>query len=432
MMYELGPRASGVYQVLLDRIRSGELAPGTRMPAHTQLATSFGVAPLTMRLVLARLEADRLVVRERGRGTFVRATGFAESQSILIVAAERALLADLQQQVRSAGNQPLLAATAAEALATLEREAPPALAIVDLRLPGASAGLRLVRRLRQRLSQLPIAVLNPTRTQRRRLERTVDPPLLFLADSRRDQLAQMLKTNVPARAEATLATRLELLQERYMNLQLAGERASARSLILQDGLAAGMSIVDLYRSVLQPAQYRVGQLWQGNQINVAREHLATAVTETLMVELAASAPRQPNKGMTVLVACVEGELHDIGARMVADLVELDGFTVRFLGADVPKDSLLAVVGEESPRLVILSATMADRVAELRAAVGRLRRAYGPGLRIFAGGHAMDWMPGAVRALEVDLAARDVLETLSAARRLLDSGDLLSSRSVEDA
>ncbi|MBV9173805.1 MAG: GntR family transcriptional regulator, partial [Chloroflexi bacterium] len=143
-MYELGPRARRVYQALIDQIRSGELAPGTRLPAHTQLAASFGVAPLTMRQVLARLEADRLVVRERGRGTFVRA---AESPYVLVVAARPAQRADLEQQVRGAGKRPVVAATPAEALATLEREAVASLAIIELRLPTASAGLRLVRRV---------------------------------------------------------------------------------------------------------------------------------------------------------------------------------------------------------------------------------------------------------------------------------------------
>ncbi len=61
---KLGPRAQRGSQLLLDDIRSGELAPGTRVPAHSQLATSFGVAPLTPRQVLARLEADGDLVRD--------------------------------------------------------------------------------------------------------------------------------------------------------------------------------------------------------------------------------------------------------------------------------------------------------------------------------------------------------------------------------
>ena len=420
MLYELGPRARRVYHALIDQIRSGELAPGTRLPAHTQLAASFGVAPLTMRQVLARLEADRLVVRERGRGTFVRA---AESPYVLVVAARPAQRADLEQQVRGAGKRPVVAATPAEALATLEREAVASLAIIELRLPTASAGLRLVRRVRQRLPELPLAVLNPTGRQRSRLERTVAPPLLFVGDSLVDQLSQVLRADLaqtessPPTAE-TMLQRLELLLERYVPLQLAGERAAARSLMLQEGLAAGLSVANLYRSVLEPAQYRVGDLWGADQISVAREHLASSVTEAVMVDLAASAAREPDTGMRVVVACVQGELHDIGARMVADLLELDGFTVRFLGADVPTDSLVTIVAEELATVLVVSAAMAERLVELRVAVARLRQAYGRGLRIFVGGQVMQWAADAVRALEVDLAAGDALETLTAARRLL--------------
>src|SRR5689334_23208486 len=140
MLYELGPRARRVYQQLVERIRSAELAPGTRLSAHTALAASFGVAPLTMRQVLARLEADGLLVREHGRGTFARGAAAAH---VLIVSADPGARADLEQQVRAAGHRALVAATRAEALAALGREAAPLLVIVD-----ASTGLGLVRKLR--------------------------------------------------------------------------------------------------------------------------------------------------------------------------------------------------------------------------------------------------------------------------------------------
>src|SRR5919202_660483 len=369
MLYALGSRARRVYHVLLDRIRSGELAPGTRLPSHTQLAASFGVAPLTMRQVLARLEADRLVVRERGRGTFVRA---AEGPRVLTVAPNPAERADLVAQIRLAGRRALLAATPAEGMAALEREPSLTLVVVDLHLPEASDGLTFVRRLRRRKPDLPIAVLNPTRRQRSRLEHTVAPPLLSVGDPPLDQLSWLLRADFartqpgPPTGDATLAQRLDALVERYLAFQLAGERTAARALIRQEGLVAGLSVADLYRRVLQPAQYRVGDLWQANQISVAREHLATAVTETVLFDVAAAAPRAPSTGMRVLVACVEGELHD-------------------LGADVPTDSLLAMIREEPPRLLVLSAAMPEHLVQLRAAVARVRRAYGSRVSIFIGG-----------------------------------------------
>ena len=195
MLYDLGRRARRVYHALLDRIRSGELAPGTRLPPHTRLAETFGVAPLTMRQVLARLEADGLLVRERGRGTFVRA---ADGPRVLIVAADPAARTALLEQAQRAGRPALLAATPAEGLAALDREPSLTLVAVDLHLPDASDGLRFVRRLRRRKPDLPIAVLNPTRRQRSRLEHTVAPPLLSVGEPPLDQLARVLRASSSA------------------------------------------------------------------------------------------------------------------------------------------------------------------------------------------------------------------------------------------
>jgi DNA-binding GntR family transcriptional regulator len=68
----LGPRARRVYTVLRDGLRSGEVAPGAKLPSHTELADQFGVTTLTVCRVLAHLEQEGLVTHEHGRGTFAR------------------------------------------------------------------------------------------------------------------------------------------------------------------------------------------------------------------------------------------------------------------------------------------------------------------------------------------------------------------------
>ena len=192
----------------------------------------------------------------------------------------------------------------------------------------------------------------------------------------------------------------------------------ARELLLEDGLAAGVPLADLYLGVLQPAQYRIGQLWEHNQITAAREHLATAITASMMVELVAATPRQTGTGACVLVACVQGELHDLGARMVADFLELDGIGVRFLGANVPTDSLLGLIKEEQPQLVVLSMTMPEHLDQLQEAIAGIRRATGARLPVLVGGQALEWMPDLVGRVDADLAGRDAYQTLQAARSIL--------------
>ena len=56
---------------LRERIRSGELKPGDRMPSETELVEQYGVARTTVRLAIKQLTADGLVYATQGRGTFV-------------------------------------------------------------------------------------------------------------------------------------------------------------------------------------------------------------------------------------------------------------------------------------------------------------------------------------------------------------------------
>jgi DNA-binding transcriptional regulator YhcF (GntR family) len=56
---------------LATRVASGELPPGTRLPTVRSLAAEVGLAVNTVARVYRELEADRVVVTEGRRGTFV-------------------------------------------------------------------------------------------------------------------------------------------------------------------------------------------------------------------------------------------------------------------------------------------------------------------------------------------------------------------------
>jgi GntR family transcriptional regulator len=56
---------------LLDRIESGQLAPGDRLPSERELSDALGVNRMTLRRALWLLESQGLIVRRHGHGTFV-------------------------------------------------------------------------------------------------------------------------------------------------------------------------------------------------------------------------------------------------------------------------------------------------------------------------------------------------------------------------
>jgi len=57
--------------LILRRIVDRQLKPGMALPNETQLSAEFGVSLGTLRRALDQLEADRVLIRRQGRGTFV-------------------------------------------------------------------------------------------------------------------------------------------------------------------------------------------------------------------------------------------------------------------------------------------------------------------------------------------------------------------------
>jgi GntR family transcriptional regulator len=61
-----------VYTVLSQALAAGDIAAGEALPSEPSLVRQYGVSRTTVRRALARLAAERCIVRRRGSGTFAR------------------------------------------------------------------------------------------------------------------------------------------------------------------------------------------------------------------------------------------------------------------------------------------------------------------------------------------------------------------------
>lgn len=190
-VYGFGPRARRVYDVLRERIVRGEWSTGTRLPALLELAAEFGVAPMTVRQVLSRLEEEGLVSRQVGRGTFVQGPATA---AVLVVDDEPAVRTVLARLIAQLGFRALTAESAVAALTLLAHEPTIALALVDLRLPELAEGIALVRAIRRRYPALALAALPTEVTDLAPLFGDADWPVLIVPTPvRLSQLEEVLR-----------------------------------------------------------------------------------------------------------------------------------------------------------------------------------------------------------------------------------------------
>jgi len=138
--------------------------------------------------------------------------------------------------------------------------------------------------------------------------------------------------------------------EAFEQALLQGNRRTASELFMAR-IQSGASFVDVELHLVQPALYQVGRDWQDNKVTVAQEHLATATAVTLMAQAFPGAAELAADARKVIFACVQGNEHEVGLRIVADAFELNGWNVRFLGANTPSRALVDLVKSWAPDLM---------------------------------------------------------------------------------
>ena len=154
--------------------------------------------------------------------------------------------------------------------------------------------------------------------------------------------------------------------DEYVEHLLAGED----DLCLAEGRALAKDLNGLHRlyvDLIAPSQYRVGKLWEGGRISVAAEHLATATNSYVASSCYAPLARESSGGPRALVACTPEEMHDLGPRLLSDLLETDGWDVDFYGTSMPARDLIGAISERKPRVVGLSVALVMHLGGHRGA-----------------------------------------------------------------
>ena len=138
------------------------------------------------------------------------------------------------------------------------------------------------------------------------------------------------------------------------------------SQVIEDLLEGHASLPDIYLEIIGPALVNIGDCWRRGEIGVGDEHFATQIVMQQMDRLRSLfiAPER-RAPYHVLVACIEGEQHAVGARMIADLCLLKGWSVDFLGANTPSHAVVEMAKRRHANLIALSLTMREGMKHVR-------------------------------------------------------------------
>jgi methanogenic corrinoid protein MtbC1 len=148
----------------------------------------------------------------------------------------------------------------------------------------------------------------------------------------------------------------------------------------------GNSPDDICHDILMPVMKQIGLLWQKNKISVSDEHAATAIAKYIVFRIFDSIPRKPTIPYSSLVGCVPGEEHVLGAEMVTSHLEIEGWSVCYVGQGAPVEDMLEIINKSSPNVVFLSNTLISKLP-LAVEISKRLREIAPEVKIIMGGHA---------------------------------------------
>lgn len=195
----------------------------------------------------------------------------------------------------------------------------------------------------------------------------------------------------------------------YLAALCSGDRVSAL-VIVREALAAGISLCEAYRDLLQPALYEIGRLWECGELDVAAEHMATAMTRSVMELCANKEKPLPDGPPAIIATCIGPEIHDVGLRMVTDCLEISGWHTLYLGGNMPLDDIVTLAVRHRVAAVAISITIGSHALAVRDLVRALRQSdIGATVKVLVGGQPFNQITGLWRQVGADGTALDAIE-----------------------
>lgn len=192
----------------------------------------------------------------------------------------------------------------------------------------------------------------------------------------------------------------------------AGADQDARA--AENALDVTLALGDLETAVddwLMPALQLLGSGWEDGRVDVAGEHLVSAVVQRRLGSTLDAAGRVDDAPV-VLVGLAHGSRHELGILAFAAVLRGAGLDVTYLGADVPRESWVSATRGLRPDAVVLAAPMRSDVPPVRETVAALGVSC-PNTPVYVGGSAQDEVGDGARPLghSIGQAARDLFTAL---------------------
>ena len=159
-----------------------------------------------------------------------------------------------------------------------------------------------------------------------------------------------------------------------------------RQVLLQARLHLGQR--GMLHQVICPLIVKIGESWQHGSLRPSHEHIATAIIrEMLLTPVPGS--QTPLNAPELVVATPAGEVHELGALIVAASARDLGWYVTYLGPNLPVEEIAACAIARNATAVALSVVFPENCPIIMEKLRRMRELLPPTMRFIVGGRASE-------------------------------------------
>lgn len=171
-----------------------------------------------------------------------------------------------------------------------------------------------------------------------------------------------------------------------------------RQVLLQARMHLGQR--GMLHQVICPLIIQVGNSWQNGMLRPSHEHIATAIIRELLLTPVPGS-QTPLNAPELVVATPAGEVHELGALIVAASARDLGWYVTYLGPNLPVEEIAACAIARHATAVALSVVYPEGCPIIVEKLRRMRELLPPAMRLIVGGRAA----ASYRAVLPDIAVQ---------------------------
>lgn len=192
----------------------------------------------------------------------------------------------------------------------------------------------------------------------------------------------------PVAAEDPPPQRQVMEPQQYIDSAIAASKRydceGLRQVLLQARMQLGQR--GMLHQVICPLVIQVGSSWQQGELRPSQEHITTAIIRELLLTPVPGS-QTPRNAPELVVATPAGEVHELGALIVAASARDLGWLVTYLGPNLPVEEIAACAIARHATAVALSVVYPEGCPIIVEKLRRMRELLPPAMRLIVGGRA---------------------------------------------